>query len=537
MIERTGAGRTPTSRHKVRNGSARWASYGWAALAIVAANGLVLLLQAWHGTRPDLLLFVVPIILAAHFGGPGAGLFATLLAAASSIYLLLPGRERFFEEPVDIAQWSILFVTGALISVLAARHSVRYARRRQRDLAIKETTLQQERLRALGQMASGIAHDVNNAISPVTLYLETLLDEERALSAEGRRSLETIQRAIDDVAHTIARLREFSREREPQATLLPVDLNELTRQVIRLTQARWSDMAQERGVVIDLQTDLAAQLPPILGVESELRDALVNLIFNAVDAMPEGGPLTLRTCATRVAASVGQPLERFVQLEVADAGVGMDEDTRQRCVEPFFTTKGERGTGLGLAMVYGTMQRHGSDIEIESAPGEGTTMRFTFPVPSAHAVEIAAPAPNTVPPLRILVIDDDPLVGAAVRDTLVRDGHTVVLVGGGREGIDAFLLAQSRREAFQVVLSDLGMPYVDGREVCRRVKDSAPGTIVILMTGWGQRMVLDVDLPPNVDCVLGKPPRRRDLRAALASRPEPGADDGAAPVAAGPLLP
>ncbi len=513
----------------MRNGSARWIAYGLAAMLIAAAYGLVLLLESLDGTRPDLVLFVVPIVLAAHFGGFNAGLFATLLAAVSTAYLLLPGRERFFEGPVDLAQWLILCATGVLVSVLVARQSVRAARRAQRDLALKETTMQQERLRSLGQMASGIAHDVNNAISPVTLYLETLLDEERGLSAEGRRSLETIQRAIDDVTHTIARLREFSREREPQATLLPVDLNELTQQVVRLTHARWSDMTQQRGVVIDVQTDLAPELPPILGVESELRDALVNLIFNAVDAMPEGGPLILRTGVTQGTAGAGQLPPRFVHLEVADAGVGMDEDTRQRCIEPFFTTKGKRGTGLGLAMVYGTMQRHGSGIEIESAPGEGTTMRFTFPVPSAHAVEVAAPAPSSVPPLRILVIDDDPLVGAAVRDTLIKEGHAVTLASGGREGVDVFLVAQGRGEAFQVVLSDLGMPYVDGREVCRRVKESDPEAMVILMTGWGKRIVLDVDLPTNVDCVLGKPPRRRDLREALASRFEPSVDEGPVP--------
>ena len=230
--------------------------------------------------------------------------------------------------------------------------------------------LQQERLMALGQMASGVAHDINNAISQVSLYTESLLERESNLSPQARNQLETIRRAIDDVAHTVARMREFYRQRESQECA-PVELNRLVPQVIDLTRARWSDMAQLRGVSIELRTELEPKLPVILGIESELREALINLVFNAVDAMPEGGRLVVRTCAN----------DNSVMLEVADSGVGMDEDTRRRCLEPFFTTKGERGTGLGLAMVYGSMQRHGADVEIDSALGQGTTIRLRFAVP------------------------------------------------------------------------------------------------------------------------------------------------------------
>ena len=233
--------------------------------------------------------------------------------------------------------------------------------------------MQQERLRALGQMASGIAHDINNAISPVALYTEALLERETILSRRGRSQLEIIQRAVDDIAQTVARMGEFYRLREPQLSLMPVDLNKLVGQVIDLTRARWSDMAQQRGAAIEMRTELATDLPPIAAVESQIRDALVNLVFNAVDAMPEGGPLTIRTVHSRPAASA-----QIVLLEVQDEGVGMDEDTRRRCLEPFFTTKGTRGTGLGLAMVYGVAQRHGASLEIESEPGKGTLVRMTF---------------------------------------------------------------------------------------------------------------------------------------------------------------
>src|SRR6185437_7277509 len=233
----------------------------------------------------------------------------------------------------------------------------------------QQTVMQQERLRALGQMASGIAHDINNAISPVSLYTESLLEREQ-LSERARGYLGTIQRAIDDVARTVARMREFYREREEQLTLERVDLNRAVGQVVELTRPRWNDQPQQRGVMIDLVTELAADLPSIMGAEHEIRDALTNLVFNAVDAMPAGGSLTLRT-RTREDASGARVL-----VEVCDSGIGMDEDTRRHCLEPFYTTKGERGTGLGLAMVYGTVQRHGGDMEIESELGRGTTVRL-----------------------------------------------------------------------------------------------------------------------------------------------------------------
>src|SRR5260221_5013376 len=270
----------------------------------------------------------------------------------------------------------------------------------------QKAVMQQGRLLALGQMASGIAHDINNAISPVALYTESLLEKEPDLSPRTRSYLETIQRSVDDVGRTVARMREFYRQREPQLMLIPVDLNLLVSQVVDLTRARWSDMAQQRGIAIEVRSELAPDLPAIMGVDNEIREALINLIFNAVDAMPDGGPLTLRTCVVEEKGthSAESPARKFAQVEVGDAGIGMDEDTRRRCLEPFFTTKGERGTGLGLAMRYGTMQRHSADIVIESAVGEGTTVRFSFAIPSTPAVDMAVSATATeVPPPRVLV--------------------------------------------------------------------------------------------------------------------------------------
>jgi len=376
----------------------------------------------------------------------------------------------------------------------------------------QEAAMQEERLRALGQMASGIAHDINNALSPVSLYTESMLETEKNLSERARGYLETIQRAVEDVAHTVARMREFYRQREQQLELAPVELNRMVQQVLELTKARWGDMAQQRGVTIRVVPELAPELPKIMGVESEIREALTNLVFNAVDAMPEGGTLTLRT---RLAgAEPGQS----VAVEVADSGVGMDEQTRRKCLEPFFTTKGERGTGLGLAMVFGMVQRHSCALEIDSAPGAGTTMRLVFAVPTAAIAEPGRPAQALKVPsrLRLLLVDDDPVLLKSLRDALETDGHKVATANGGEAGIGEFRASIERGETYAAVFTDLGMPYVDGRKVAAAVKEASPATPVILLTGWGQRMVAEGDIPPHVDRVLAKPPKLREVRETLA---------------------
>jgi len=392
---------------------------------------------------------------------------------------------------------------------LAAQHAQLYGALQGAYDDLRDTQaaiMQQERLRALGQMASGIAHDINNAISPVSLYTEALLEREEALSNTGRGQLQIIQRAVGDVAQTVARMREFYRPREPQKLLARVALNELVQQVIALTRVRWHDIPQERGVTIELAKELATPLPAVLGAESEIRDALTNLVFNAVDAMPNGGKLTMRT-----RADAGQ-----VQVDVIDTGTGMDEDSRRRCLEPFFTTKGERGTGLGLAMVYGMVQRHGGDIAIDSEPGRGTRVSLSFAAAAAAAPALVA-VPTAVPAgLRILLVDDDPVLLKSLSDALETDGHTVMTANGGRDGIDTFREAHEGGKAYSVVVTDLGMPYIDGRQVANAVKAMSPGSPVILLTGWGQRLQAEGDLPAHVDLVLAKPPRLRELREALA---------------------
>jgi PAS domain S-box-containing protein len=385
----------------------------------------------------------------------------------------------------------------------------------------RDAVMQQERLRVLGQMASGIAHDINNALSPVKLYVQLLTEGEFSMTSEGRSYLKTIQKAIEDVAETVARIREFYRTREPQATLVPVSLNDLVDQVLELTRPRWRDIPLQMGIVIKTVTDLARDLPLAWGIESEIREALTNLIFNAVDAMPSGGTLTIRTGAvTEQNAADGPSPVREIYTEVADTGAGMDEATCRRCLEPFFTTKGERGTGLGLATVYGAMQRNSGAIDIQSALGEGTTMRLRFGVARAAKDAVAENStvrPAVPSPRRVLVVDDDPLVAQALRDTLERDGHQVVTAEGGEAGIEVFRAMRKENQPFDLVLTDLGMPYVDGRRVASVVKTESPSTAVVLLTGWGRRIVADRDVPPNVDGVLSKPPDLNEIRNLLAA--------------------
>jgi signal transduction histidine kinase len=434
------------------------------------------------------------------------------LLARVRTHVELARQRRAWESELEQRVKDRTAELATAVERLAAENSRREVTERKLQAAYDElrltqqAVLQQERLSALGQMASGIAHDISNAISPIALYVESLLQSDATLSARARQVLPIVLRAIDDVAATLGRMREFYRAREPQLRLVPVDMNPLVDQVLELTRARWSDMPLQRGHVINVKKELAPALPTVSGVESEFREALTNLIFNAVDAMPDGGTLTLRTAASG----------RGVCLEVSDTGIGMDEATRRRCLEPFFTTKGERGTGLGLAMVYGAVQRHAADIRIDSAPGRGTTVRLIFPVSEATATAPAPELPSQpAGPLRILLIDDEPVVLKSLSDALHAEGHTVVCFNDGREALVRFRSDQALNP-FAAVITDLGMPHLDGRAVAKAVKEASPGTPVIMLTGWGQRSAPAAEPPLHVDRLLGKPPRLHEIRAALA---------------------
>ncbi|HHX41850.1 MAG TPA: response regulator [Armatimonadetes bacterium] len=368
----------------------------------------------------------------------------------------------------------------------------------------QQSALEQERLRILGQMASGIAHDINNALMPITTYAELLAMRVPDLDEHAQRYLRSILMAADDIKKTVGRMRELYRKRDGRDQVRSIHIARLMRDVVDLTRPRWHDLPQQQGITIAIKIETDGAPTYLVAVESELREALTNLIANAVDAMPIGGYITLRA----------RPWSRsLLAIEVCDTGRGMDAETRQHCLDPFFTTKGQSGTGLGLSMVQGIVQGHGGTIEIESQPGKGTTVRLLLPTDRPSAAKRELPSSDCGPSrlLRILCIDDDDRVRTALMDMLEADGHTVTGANGGEAGVQRFRHALLHGKPFDIVLTDLGMPHIDGRMVALAIKTESPETPVVLLTGWGTFMEPGV-FPEGIDAILGKPPELASVR-------------------------
>lgn len=370
--------------------------------------------------------------------------------------------------------------------------------------ASQRRVVQAERLRALGEMAGGLAHDFNNTLAVILGRVQLLLSQRN--DPDLVRQLRVIEEGAIEGARTIRRIMEFARKR-PDRPFQPVALNQVVEEVVELTRPRWKDEAEAKGVAYEVQVD-PRPVPPVAGDPAELREALANIVLNALDAMPAGGRLTLTTRARG---------DR-VQCVVSDTGVGMSDEVRQRIFEPFFSTKEERGSGLGLSVMYGIIVRHGGDVDVESRPGQGSAFIIRLPV----ARELVAPPPPPVPaPARpgaqVLVIDDEIHVRAILTEALTRDGHRVTACGSGRDGIAAFDAA-----AFDLVISDLGMPGLTGWDVVDHVKRRRPETPVILVTGWGDRLTLEEVQARGVDFLVAKPfaldEIRGVVRRALAAR-------------------
>ena len=284
--------------------------------------------------------------------------------------------------------------------------------------------------------------------------------------------LTTTTQAALDGGETVKRLLLFTRA-APEQDGKRVDLSSVVREAAQLTAPRWRDAAQAEGRPISLHVEAEGH-PTIQGSPARLRELMTNLIFNAVDALPTGGTIRLR-----VVAEDGQGI-----VEVADSGVGMSAEVQERVFEPFFTTKGEGGTGLGLAMVFGIVEQHGGHIEVRSAPGDGTTFRITFPLveASAEAEPSIAPAQLEPPrPLRVLTVDDEPMMTKAVVRMLKPSGHVVSVAASGEEALEKLI-----EQTFDVVVSDMGMGAgMNGLELADAVKRRWPDVRFLLATGWG----------------------------------------------------
>jgi signal transduction histidine kinase/ActR/RegA family two-component response regulator len=410
-------------------------------------------------------------------------------------------------------------VTGDDLSALAANEQLPADLREAYDQLrrTQHAVVRHERLRALGQMASGIAHDINNALCPIVGFAETLL-QRCALPDDARRHLGHIRTAGEDIARIVARMREFYRPRTAHDNITKVQIAPLLEEVKELTKPRWRDIAQRNGVTISVVVRADESLPSLHSEAAELREALTNLILNAVDAMPNGGNITVAAYARNSKTAV-QP---DIVIEVKDTGAGMTEEVRKRCLEPFFSTKFQRGgSGLGLAMVYGMVQRHRGTIEIDSRPDAGTSIRLVFPQSSAPASAATQLEPAAPGPLRILCIDDEPMLRETLQALLEQNGHRVAVAENGTEGCATFTSAQQSAEPFDVVITDLGMPGIDGVQVARRIKQDHPRTPVLLLTGWGTVVGDNASDAAAFDAILSKPPRLADILSALAKATKP----------------
>jgi signal transduction histidine kinase/CheY-like chemotaxis protein len=355
-----------------------------------------------------------------------------------------------------------------------------------------------ETLRAIGQLSSGVAHHLNNLFAVILGRVELLL--RRVQDGEIRRALEIVLRTAQDGAEVVRRVQRFSRV-QPVTAPAAVDLNHLATEVVELTRPRWYDEAQLQGRHVEVAVE-AGHVPAVAGEPAALREVLMNLVLNALDALPQGGRVTIRTWAAG---------DR-VHVAVADTGTGMSDIVRQQALEPFFTTKGPKSTGLGLSVAYGTIERHGGTLVIDSEEGHGSRVTVTLPAAGrGAAVTAAPPTVLATAPLRVLVIDDEPDVRATLVDMLEAQGHTVVQAPGGREGLGLM----ETGPPVDLVLTDLGMPGMTGWDVARQIRERWPVVPVGLMTGWGEQQLTPVERS-RVSFVITKPFDLEALSLALA---------------------
>lgn len=447
----------------------------------LAEQALQVLLDGWDaGDDPNLVKYLTRV------GQWGKQVGATALDFSDLMRLIAVWRRSLLPfivkhlpagPELELAFAALDALERAVLVVLAAA----YIQIAQEHLA------QGAHQRTVGRLAGGFVHALNNILAVIIGRAQILEEEQRDEAAMAE--LRAIQSAARAAADSLRRLQLFAAERQGQPPAR-LDVNALIGDVVQLTRFRWRDDAEAKGIVIDVVKDLAP-VPSVLGRAELLREALVELILNAVEAMPSGGLVTIRS------ERVGDR----VHISVTDLGEGMDEATRARATEPFFTTKGEAHVGLGLTNVAAIMRQHGGEFLLQSVAGRGTTATLSLPI----APEIQeAPEPRFTRLARwtnILVVDDE----APVREVALRAfrGHGLRAVAA-ESGSEALRLFQSEGP-FEIVLCDLGMPGMNGFEVARAIKKLNPKTIVILMTGWAAELDAKKMREVGIDRTINKP--------------------------------
>jgi PAS domain S-box-containing protein len=361
--------------------------------------------------------------------------------------------------------------------------------------------MQAERLEALANMAGGIAHEVNNVLAMVTLWAN--IGQMKTDSPEARMAMENVIKAAREGAETMRRLQRFTEPRKPE-TREPVDLKAIAAECVAFTRPMWKDQSEAKDIYIEVNEKLE-EVPEVMGNAAELREAVVYLIQNAIDAMPGGGTLTVRTYREGDRVCVA----------VSDTGVGIGEDSLTRIFDPLYSTKG--GSGLGLTAVRAIVTAHGGRVEVESVQGEGSSFIVSLPIPEQDTREVEGPgqAPRQarlVGGLQygILVVDDEPLVREALKSVLEQQGHRVATAEEGVAALRAF----GERD-LDVVFLDLGLPKMNGYRVAEEMKRLKPAVPIILVTGWDDDVAHERIESIGIAAVVAKPFHPQELLRTL----------------------
>jgi len=364
-----------------------------------------------------------------------------------------------------------------------------------------EELVRSERLRALGQMAGGVAHHFNNLLAVIVGNTQILSQRiEKMELSEIKRKLKIIETSAFDGAETVKRIQEFSRVKADKR-FTRVDLKKIMEGAVEITRSRWKDEAQKKGITITLTTSMDG-LPPIDGNASELREVIVNIIINAIDAMPQGGRITIKTKKDEDQACIF----------ITDTGPGMSEEVKRKIFDPYFTTKGPQSDGLGMSVSHGIITRHEGEIEIHSEEKKGTTITVKLPIPQAEAEkEKKAVIPEGIKKATILVVDDEGTVREALEDMLAAGGHRVISSSNAKEGIELF-----KKEKVDLVFTDLGMPEIPGWQLAKLIKEIEPMTPVVMITGWGIQVAKEEIKESSVDFFIAKPFREKELLEIMA---------------------
>src|SRR2546427_4206014 len=420
-----------------------------------------------------------------------AGFYALL--ATTPIVAIVYFTYRTYLRNIEVMAAAAKAEAAAANAEEAERHVAELNHYIAEQERIREQFSQIEKMSALGELASGVAHDFNNTLAGILGRAQLLLDTADANKIES--GLNIIIKTAKDGANTVKRIQDFARQRRDHDFQL-IDVRQLLLDVGEITRPRWKNRAEAANVHINLELECYGGLL-IMGDGSELREVLVNLVFNAVDAMPHGGVLTL----------AAKEIDGLVEISVRDTGTGMTEETRLRIFDPFFTTKDKLGMGLGLAVSYGIIRRHEGTVDVESQVSVGTTFRIRLPI--AKCATKAQPGGDfvslkTVPAkssqTRILVVDDEEYVRDLLRDILEKEGCEAVVAEGGHQALSLI-----ENGSFDAVFTDVGMPDMNGWELSRAVRERNSNIPVAVITGWGEAVGSHERQAARVDWVVTKP--------------------------------